>query len=84
VTRVSKRGTADVQVGPHIKKPYVAMGLTVFLVIDWMYLHIVHHLLGNDSGGIVTIIFLLLLVRLGFWVKKAWRSRTLERRRIRS
>jgi hypothetical protein len=68
VSRVSRRGTTDIQIA-HVRKPYVAMAAVVFLVIDSIHLHLLHHLLGRDSGAVAAVIFALIAIRLAWWAR---------------
>jgi hypothetical protein len=69
VSKVSRRTDVTViggrQVARH-RKPIGAGILLVFLVIDSLYLHLLHDLLGAASGWVAFILFLGALVRVAW------------------
>lgn len=67
MTRQVAKGS--VQVGPNVyrhRKPVGAVALIIFLAIDSAKWHLLHHLLGTDSGGVAALLFLIAIVW-GVW-----------------
>jgi hypothetical protein len=66
---VAKKTTVDVQVGPNVarhvrkhRKPIGAVVLIGFLILDSAKLHLLHHLLGQDSAAAAAILVVIAAV----------------------
>jgi hypothetical protein len=73
MSKVSRRTDVTVIGGKQIarhRKPIGAGIILVFLVIDSLYLHLLHDLLGAASGWVAFILFLGALARIAWALRR--------------